>query len=71
MQKTSLSSKQAFEKSTRHRGHKWTHKKAGQRTFAMAKKARGGTMKIPRIHVNPISMLKNVRKCDSFGTKLF
>jgi hypothetical protein len=42
-----------------------------QRAFAMAKKVGGGVMKIPRVHVNHVSMLKIINKCDYLGTKLF
>ncbi len=46
-------------------------KKAGHKTYVMAKKVGGGAMKIPRVQVNLVSMLKNVKKCDFFSTKLF
>lgn len=71
MQRASLSNRQAPKKSKRHKRHNWTHKKARQKTSAMATKVGGGTMKIPRIQVNLVSMLKNVLKCDSLNTKLF
>jgi hypothetical protein len=37
----------------------------------MAKRVGGGAMRIPRVQVNLVSMLKNVKKCDFLGTKLF
>jgi hypothetical protein len=61
MKTTSLNNKQAPEKSRRHRRHNWMHKKTRQRTYAMAKRVRGGMMKIPKVQMNLVSMLKMLR----------